>query len=561
MDGERYGKEHLESVGARHVRHPPALRRRQDRRTRADGGQPLEHLDERQRDRRRSERGRRRVPARPHRISRDRLVDRPLRAREVVLGLDGDDGAAGVGEQPLGVRHDRRFRTGRRPLGSRTRTNSSTARANGTWTPQPEPSTTSRSAGQDMNQADVELPQLEYLLAVSGTLDAPAHDITFQGLRFSYTSWLNPSTSDGWADQQTGGYIHGDGKGEGYRERLPEFRLYAALLVADARRRAGVRREERRVLARSLRGPGIRRARHWQRRQRAQDRRLVWQRDTINVTGCVFTQIAAGGIVGGGIRANAHHPSDPRMIDQNVTIVEQPHSRHRRRLPRRGRDPGDVCSQLPGVAQRGLQPAVFGHQQRLRMGPKRRRRQQRLPSARPLPVPAALHDADDIEEQSVRRQLHPRQPAADERRRRVLRAEREPGDRVLEELPQSARPQRGLEFRHVQRRRDKVSDVQPERVRRLGGMGKPQLHRRQRNREHHVHGQLGRDGRNLRPEPGAARARVPAWRPTSTAGRRMQATRPTSACRRSCRPGPREIAATSSPTARSRRARRPHRRS
>ena len=40
------------------------------------------------------------------------------------------------------------FRTGRRPLGSRTRTNSSTARANGTWTPQPEPSTTSRLRGR-----------------------------------------------------------------------------------------------------------------------------------------------------------------------------------------------------------------------------------------------------------------------------------------------------------------------------------------------------------------------------------------------------------------------------
>jgi hypothetical protein len=33
-------------------------------------------------------------------------VDRPLRAREVVLGRVGDDGAAGVGEQHLGVRHD-----------------------------------------------------------------------------------------------------------------------------------------------------------------------------------------------------------------------------------------------------------------------------------------------------------------------------------------------------------------------------------------------------------------------------------------------------------------------
>ena len=44
--------------------------------------------------------------------------------------------------------------------------------------------------------------------------------------------------------------------------------------------------------------------------------------DTNNVTGSVFTQIAARGILVGGIRANAHHPSDQRMIDQNITISD-----------------------------------------------------------------------------------------------------------------------------------------------------------------------------------------------------------------------------------------------
>lgn len=43
--------------------------------------------------------------------------------------------------------------------------------------------------------------------------------------------------------------------------------------------------------------------------------------DTVNVTGCVFAQIAASGIIVGGVGANAHHPSDPRMIDQNMTIA------------------------------------------------------------------------------------------------------------------------------------------------------------------------------------------------------------------------------------------------
>jgi hypothetical protein len=41
--------------------------------------------------------------------------------------------------------------------------------------------------------------------------------------RGRYSQKLNPSMSDGWADQQTGGYIHGDGKDEGYPNGYPNF--------------------------------------------------------------------------------------------------------------------------------------------------------------------------------------------------------------------------------------------------------------------------------------------------------------------------------------------------
>ena len=55
--------------------------------------------------------------------------------------------------------------------------------------------------------------------------------------------------------------------------------------------------------------------------------------DTINVVGCVFTQIAGGAIVIGGIQAKAHHPggdvalsaltaSQTKMIDQNITVKD-----------------------------------------------------------------------------------------------------------------------------------------------------------------------------------------------------------------------------------------------
>src|SRR5260221_5172759 len=42
--------------------------------------------------------------------------------------------------------------------------------------------------------------------------------------------------------------------------------------------------------------------------------------DGITITGNVFTQDSGGGIVVGGVQADAHHPKDPRMINQNITL-------------------------------------------------------------------------------------------------------------------------------------------------------------------------------------------------------------------------------------------------
>ncbi|MFD1051156.1 right-handed parallel beta-helix repeat-containing protein, partial [Kibdelosporangium lantanae] len=54
---------------------------------------------------------------------------------------------------------------------------------------------------------DVELPRLTSLVQVGGSYADPAHDITFQGLSFQHTTWLTPSTSVGYANQQSGTFI------------------------------------------------------------------------------------------------------------------------------------------------------------------------------------------------------------------------------------------------------------------------------------------------------------------------------------------------------------------
>ena len=48
-------------------------------------------------------------------------------------------------------------------------------------------------AGEDMNAAEIMAPVVEKLLELKGSLDAPVHNIQFEGLTFCQASWLRPS--------------------------------------------------------------------------------------------------------------------------------------------------------------------------------------------------------------------------------------------------------------------------------------------------------------------------------------------------------------------------------
>lgn len=47
--------------------------------------------------------------------------------------------------------------------------------------------------GEDMNSVEVIAPALEKLMSLDGTLDAPVHNIQFQGITFCHATWLKPS--------------------------------------------------------------------------------------------------------------------------------------------------------------------------------------------------------------------------------------------------------------------------------------------------------------------------------------------------------------------------------
>jgi NPCBM-associated, NEW3 domain of alpha-galactosidase/Fibronectin type III domain/Right handed beta helix region len=63
--------------------------------------------------------------------------------------------------------------------------------------------------GENLAQADVEAPVLQTLVEEKGTPDSPVHDIAFDGIQFSYATWLGPSSDEGFSEIQAGYQITG----------------------------------------------------------------------------------------------------------------------------------------------------------------------------------------------------------------------------------------------------------------------------------------------------------------------------------------------------------------
>lgn len=56
--------------------------------------------------------------------------------------------------------------------------------------------------GENMTTANVVMPTLQSLVSAAGTLDSPVHHIWFEGITFSYATWLAPNGSNGFAEVQ-----------------------------------------------------------------------------------------------------------------------------------------------------------------------------------------------------------------------------------------------------------------------------------------------------------------------------------------------------------------------
>ncbi|MEU0029712.1 right-handed parallel beta-helix repeat-containing protein [Streptomyces sp. NPDC006335] len=178
--------------------------------------------------------------------------------------------------------------------------------------------------GQTMSSADVELPRLESLLDIGGTYAKPAHDLAFSGIQFSHTSWLQPSGPQGYASQQTGAFIHGswDRPSDAlascqsgcklFEATRPHWHQMPAAVQVSAAHDVAFTGDRFTQLGQVAVGIGN--------DANAHTSGVGLGADTVSVTGSVFTQNAGGGVAVGGVQADAHHPSDRRMTNQNITV-------------------------------------------------------------------------------------------------------------------------------------------------------------------------------------------------------------------------------------------------
>lgn len=181
-------------------------------------------------------------------------------------------------------------------------------------------------AGVDPNDLDVELPRVEVLLSIGGTYDEPLQNLAFEGITFTGTSWLGPTT-DGYATQQNGSYIKGHydyrpedaftscsrGCEQFERARTGWYQQPAAVQVSAA---SGVRFENNLFVGLGSSALGI-----------GNDANAALSgvglgAHDIDVIGNRFTEVGGHGVFVGGNRPEAHHPDDERMINRDITVEQ-----------------------------------------------------------------------------------------------------------------------------------------------------------------------------------------------------------------------------------------------
>lgn len=177
-----------------------------------------------------------------------------------------------------------------------------------------------------VEQMTVELPRLSYLISIGGTYERPVQDIVFRGIRFSYTSWMGPSSNEGYADQQSGAFLTGVTPGRprdalsscvwgcrAFETRRNDWSQMPAAVQVSAAERIVFDQTVFAHLGQVGLGIGN--------NDNAHATGVGLGARSIEVKRSVFNDLAGGAILAGGISRDAHHPSNPRMANRNIVIV------------------------------------------------------------------------------------------------------------------------------------------------------------------------------------------------------------------------------------------------
>ena len=177
-------------------------------------------------------------------------------------------------------------------------------------------------SGQNMSTVDVEFPVTQSLVTVGGSYASPAHHIAFSGLTFTGTSWLGPSSNQGWVDQQTGSYIAGNWSWpawgsctsgcQQFEAARPSWSQMPAAVQISAANTITFSDSQFVNLGQTAVGIGN--------DANAHATGVGLGASNITVTRSEIARNAAGGFVIGGVRADAHHPGDSRMTNRDITV-------------------------------------------------------------------------------------------------------------------------------------------------------------------------------------------------------------------------------------------------
>ena len=170
------------------------------------------------------------------------------------------------------------------------------------------------------------MPRLQYLVAIGGTYERPLRDLTFRGIRFSYTSWMGPSSLDGYADQQSGAFLRGVSIARPrdahltcvwgcleFESRRNDWSQIPAAVQVSAAERVVFDQDVFAHLGQIALGIGN--------NDDAHATGIGLGARSIEIKRSVFTDLAGGAILAGGISRDAHHPSRTEMTNRDLLVI------------------------------------------------------------------------------------------------------------------------------------------------------------------------------------------------------------------------------------------------